>query len=799
MIQIITKRGGDSRNKPTVTVRGEYGFSKIARDYPSADRHGYLLNDDGSFYVNSGTGKVVNDPDGLIDNVYPRYYNNAKNIFGKQPWYSGSVALSNSTENFNYYVAYQNLTQAGIIPELPDYKRDNVRANMDYMPNSKFKFKTSVNYTRTTGTNVDEQGQSPNIFYGVLIYDPSINLGEKDADGNYVVKPDGYDILPSGNFRNPFYQVQNFKDTYSKDRLLGALSASYKATDWLNLQANFSIDKTDREDIRFYPKGFQTAIPNSTVNNGQMSVWQRSWLTEIFDASANFNKQFGDFKTGLTLKYLYENRNYKRLNGYSDNFFAKGVETLQNGRQTSYSLGYVIQPEKAENFFINLDLDWKDKVILNGLARRDGSSLFGEDQRYQWYYRGSLAYRLSEDLHLRGIDEWKIRASYGTSGLRPYAWNSQYETFSVTASGISPRQLGNKDIHPGVISELEVGTNIAFLNRFNFVFTYSDSRTKDDIQYVPLSPVTGYVGQYQNAGDLKSTAIELSLNGDILDHSKAFQWNMGINFTAIHQEITSLNFPAYTRSTNTALNIFRVEPGLPYGTMFGNVIATSVDQLSIDENGYVMNDKDYANNPTTVDNLMSNEDGYLVRKDYYNTEKEQAMIVLEDGGTPYVGKIGDTNPDFTVGWSNTINFKNISLYALFDWKQGGDIYNYTKQLLYFEDRHLDQVKYGEIGKHRNYSGGASTIYNAGQAVSHFVEDGSYVKVREVSLSYTLNPKSSFLRTAVFSISGRNLFTFTKYSGWDPEVAINNNPTNFLIDEFSYPNFRTFTGSVKLTF
>ena len=803
VIQIITKRGS-KKGKPVITLRSEYGQSEIARDYPSATKHAYLLAEDGSFDLGA-TGEVQYDPDGLVDNAYPRLYDNAKNVFGGRPWFTNSISVANSSSTMNYYASFQNLTQEGIIQEIPNFSRNSARLNIDFTPNDKWKVTNSISYIDTDGTNVDEQGQAPNLFYGVLIYEPYLNLAERDENGDYAVVPEGADEIDIGNFRNPFYQASKMKDTFARRRFLAGTNIEYKPVKWLTLSGSYSLDRTDRRDERIYPKGFNTPQSNSSVNNGSISRTDRVWSTQIASASASASKKFGKLNSALTLKYLYEDRWYESMSASSYDFAANGVVTLNSGRQSTYTINSSTEPEKAENLYAVLDFDWDDKIIANALIRRDGSSMFGEDERYQFYYRGSLAYRITEDFQLDAVNEWKVRASYGTSGLRPYAWAAQYETYSVSSAGISPVVLGNKDLKPSVSKELEVGTDITFLDRFNLSATYADSKTEDDVLYVPLSPVTGYSGQYQNAGSLKSNTIEISLGAELLTNQNKLTWSLNANFDRTRQTITDLERPPFTRSTNTAVNVFRVENGLPYGTIFGNQIVTSVDQLTLDESGFVVNDVNYANDPVTPDQFITNEDGYLVRKDYYNTSMEQAMLMKgEDGISNLTTKIGDTNPDFHVGVANTFGYKGLQLYVLVDWKQGGDIYNYTKQLLYFEDRHRDNQAYGEIGKHRNYSGGSSTLYNGGAPVSHFVEDGSFVKIREVTLSYRLGSGQmgafgKILNEAKFSLSGRNLFTFTKYTGWDPEVAINENPTNFMIDEFSYPNFRTYTASIQLKF
>jgi hypothetical protein len=296
------------------------------------------------------------------------------------------------------------------------------------------------------------------------------------------------------------------------------------------------------------------------------------------------------------------------------------------------------------------------------------------------------------------------------------------------------------------------------------------------------------------------------LSGRILD-KRDLSWEANLTWSKTNQKITDLGaVPPFTRQINgTALPLFRVEEGVSYGTMYGNEVLTSLDQLTV-VNGEVMNAGMDVNNDgklTTADYEI-NDQGYVVPKGTHGTKNEQVVYRVNEKGEKATVKIGDTNPDFQMGLANTFNYKGIGLYVLLDWNQGGDVYNYTKQLLYFNSRHKDLQDFAAEGYNVAYSDGSSQIYNGAQATSYFVEDASYLKVREISLSYTLSKKTlgslgNYLDQVKLSISGRNLFTFTDYSGWDPEVGLRTNATNFRLDEYSYPNFRTFTGSIQVRF
>lgn len=797
VIQILTKRGPSVQGKMNVSLRAEYGTSQLARKYPLTENHYYQLDDAGEFVLSGGSR--VDDPDYLVDNVYPgQIYDHQDELYTKQPYQSYYLSVGQRFQKVNYHVSGQFSNQGGILDGMPPYKRTNFRTNVDLMPNNKFKLSASVSFNQIEGQRLEEQGQG-GLFYYVLTIEPHIDLLADNPDGTpYIAKPAGHE----GNWENPLYVTHNRIRNTVRDRFLGGLDASYRVTDWLKFTANVAIDRSFESRTTFYKKGYLTAL-SDPVNFG--SLYKRSSTnTAIVGSVAAFlTKSFGNFNTQLALKYLGENYKYDRFNAQGTNFTALGVETL-DAVQENRIVGSYMNEIQAEDYFVNLDIDYMDKYILSGLIRRDGSSLFGENERWQTYWRASGAYRISEDIEIQGINELKIRASYGVSGQRP-PFAAQYETYEVSATGISPDILGNKDLKPSEVGEFEVGIDLNFLNSFFFQANYAKTTAQDQFILVPLSKVAGFRYQWQNAGTVDSDALELTLGGSPVKGE--FTWDFNITWDKITQEITELNLPPWTRTGLGALDLFRVEEGKPYGTMYGNIVVTSMDDLTTDAEGYVMNDYSYSTtDPSlnyTVGDYVVNSDGYVILRGTENTVDEHPLFMVDDEGSPVVDEIGNTNPLFNMGITNTFSFKGFQLYTLLDWVQGGDIYNYTKQLLYFNDRHGDIDLYTEQGKRATYFNGASKLYNRADPSSHFIEDGTYLKIREVALTYTLDGRKigngRIFQDITIGVTGRNLYTFTNYSGFDPEVALNTNPTNFRLDEYSYPNFRVYTISLKANF
>lgn len=836
VIQIITKTGNSSGSGTKVTLKNEYGVTSLTNQYPIATKHRFRVDSTGSvrngdwngdgeetsnygFQLDDG-GSIQDDPDGIFDNDFlGTTYDNIDRFMPGSSFYNNNVSIATTGESINYLLSFSNQVSGGVVDILPNYKRRNFRANIDSRPSDRFKISLRSSYGLTDGVDVTEQGQGENLFFNLLTSDPYIDLNdgiETDADGNETYNP-----IPAGaevsatNAENPLYLGSEIDFGFERTRLLGGLTMTYELIDGLSIEGQYTIDKTTEEGFFRRPKDFFDLSAFSPVNGGYFlddrkinkSVASAQLQYDV-DLSTNLNAIF-------TAKYLYEDLYRSEFNVGGTELWASDLRTIDNIQLASG--GSRIRQEIAENVFFDAQLDFDDKLILGAMIRNDGSSSFGANERYQWYYRASAAYRITEDMSINGIDEWKIRASFGTSGQRP-PFAAQYEVYPVSQAGVSGLGFtrGNENLKPSRVTELEVGTNIAFMNRFNFEMNYATTNTTDDYIRVPLSALSGFQFQWQNIGEVSGSAIELSLGGDVV-RKKNFNWSANIFWDKVSQKIESLNGVApFNRDTDTAFDLFRVEEGLPFGAMYGNKIVTSVNDLSVDSEGFVLNSNSSdIGEPLTRDDFYVNEDGYVIAKilnpdgsgdriTAHGTSMEQVVYLADENGEKTSTLIGDTNPDWNLGVSSTFDFAGVSLYILLDHQQGGDIYNYTKQLLYFNDRHQDLQDDGARGKHSFYKNGSSQIYNGASASSHFVEDGTFTKLREVSLGYTLGKSKLGSLGDMFSkikvaITGRNLFTATKYTGWDPEVALQNNPSNFRFDEYSYPNYRTFTGSLTLEF
>jgi TonB-linked SusC/RagA family outer membrane protein len=823
VIQIITKRGAENEGATDITLRSEWGITDLQKEFPVNRSHRWELNPDGAFRLSNPANPAtrVFRADQMMASPFPgQIRNHQRDLLVSQPFNTNYISLGSTQKNTNFLTSFERLQSNGILQGIPAFERLNARLNVDQKVNERFKISTSFLYSSSSGPDATERTQG-GPFYGVLLLEPDFDVRQKNPDGtNFYAFPGR--ITSGNNGINPLYSLATTTFNINRNRLLGNVSASYAITDWLRVEAQTSYDRLSY--VREFVTQKNTYNTNmSGYNGGGMNNDNFTEGNLVATGSAYINKQFDDFNFGFTLRYQYEQYNFDRNFVGGSVFAIDGVPQLQNLDRTTLTVLSEQQDIRAENIFANLKFDYKDKYIIDALVRRDGSSLFGINERYQFFYRGSLSYRLNEDLKIPGIQEWKLRASYGTSGQRP-VFRAQYETFELANGVAVKRAIGNANLRPTRVGELEFGMNLAFLDMFNFEVNYAQTEARDQILRVPLFGGAGFSEQFQNSGTMRSTTIEFSLGADLIKEGP-FKWNFNLTGYQTRAIVAELGRPPFSTngldgqagSIAIANSMFRIEAGQPFGAMFGNQFARSLSALTTNSAGFVNNLAGAAN--LRPEDFVINSDGYVIRRfrpvatgvpamtNNEGSVDERPFLLLDPvTGQPLVTRIGDSNPDFIFGFTNTISYENLSLYFVIDAQLGGNVYNATRQLLYFNERHADLDQAGKAEDRRKrvsyYTAG---LYNGNNPTSHFVERGDFVAVREINLSYRFdhdlfeNIGLSFVRDVRLSIIGRNLFMFSDYSGYNPEVAYSNNSVNFRVDQFTYPVFRTFTGAIQVRF
>jgi TonB-linked SusC/RagA family outer membrane protein len=813
VVVVTTKRGkGTAKGQTTVTFRNEYGINRVDNKYDLSESHAYKLATDwesvtnytkyaGVTYPSGYQGGTVGlsgarslEPDHYMDNPYGRLLNHQKDFFVGNDFYTNYISVQNNSGNTNFLASFENYTNSGILFETQGYNRNSFRMNIDHRISDKLSLSASNLFVKSHQNYPGGDSKyNGGVFFNILLLEPDVDLKLQNPDGQpYLFIPNPW----QSEQENPLYNLWKIEDNLERDRFLGAYALNWEITPDLKFRAEYSFENMSNLNTTFSPYDtYARAGGASVYSEGYYYKYTSKLFSERAQANLMYSKNFGEFLMRVKLSSLYENEEFQSYSGTGYDFGVKEVPSFDaikgNKSLTSYQDQVV-----ANNYFGILYLDYKDRYIFDGMYRYDGSSLFGSEERWQPYYRVSAAWRLTEDFAISGVQEFKLRAAYGTAGQRP-PFAAQYEVMTVSGGVSSKSAKGNKFLKPSRTSEWEVGVDVDFLNRFSFIGTYAKGVTEDQFLQAPQASYSGgWSTQWVNAGTLETTTWEASLNAKIITSDK-FNWTANLVFDRGRNKITKLNIPPYQTGPEgqDAYKAFYIREGETFGVMYGTHFLRSMEELEAQAS--VMN--------TSSDKYTVNADGFVILKGTEGTGKEAGVKQLDEEGGIKFTKIGDANPDFKMGIANTLSYNNLSLYFLFDWKQGGDIYNKSAQWLTRDDRHGMMDQAGKTENQKKTIDYYKSFYDVNEQNDFWVEDGTFVKLRELSLSYNLNGKGfrnltgGFLKSARLSVMGRNLLTITKYSGYDPEVGTTNGTQIFAYDFMGYPNFRSFSASLELNF
>ena len=845
VVQIRTKRGA-ARESNTVhyTVRSEYGNSDLA-SIPSAllsMSHKYKLASGGLFINADGTTcawllcknpqlagqKAVAGAPADAWNTYQTQnwpgptYNQIERFFTASNFMQNYVAADGRSGATNYHVSASNMRDPGVMQGLAPFNRTNVRVNVDQNVIPSLQVQTSAFYSRST------QGQFPesqgNPMFNLTRMPAGVDLNGRDPkDTTQLVLW----VDPTNNESpNPLYEVRNRKYTEMHSRFLGSGNVRYSPMSWLDVEANASFDRSDVSQQDLYPKGYRTITPSASLNNG--NLYEYRGRDEALNGSITGTAKFDLTKAihnRTQLRYLYEHQRstWVDLGGY--NFAVADVPMFSNITQTTLSDNSYDETIRADGYFAITNFDMYDRYVIDALIRNDGSSLFGADQRRQWYYRGAGAWRVSQEpfFHVPGIDELKLRYSIGTAGGRP-SFAAQYETYSVSGGRVSPVTLGNTELKPEVSTEREAGVDLATLsNRVTLSLTYATNTTKDQILPVPLPAYTGYQTQWRNAGTINSKTWEATLDARLLQ-TKNLLWSAKLLFDHSKSTITELNVPAFQYGLNEASHqglgsVFYARPGEEIGTFYGTHYATSCADLpaGVDCSGFKVNN----------DGLLvwTGASGSFSSPQWGTSSDVKIRGSAVKWGTPFAGEctdrstnqrslfcpVGKSMPDYSLSFSSNLTFHGFTIYGLLNRVAGFDVYNQPLQWAVFKRWAGIMDQRGIPDAQQKPLGYYDAMYGvSGLTPSNiFVEDATFIKLREASLAYRFNSEQlarvgmGKLSGLGLTVTGRNLYTWTKYRGFDPEVGMGGGSTGSAaiarVEGYQYPNFRTYTMAVDVNF
>jgi TonB-linked SusC/RagA family outer membrane protein len=776
------------------TYRGPETFSGFSWG-PAATDLRYSTNP--SLFYDQGQIVLATDPTatGPIEMV-----NNAENFFETGQTWDNNFSVSGGNDKMNYYGSVGRLDQTGIIPGT-SFERTSVRATFTSKLSNRISQTLSANYINSGGRRVQQGSNTSGIMLGLLRTTPSFNnaAGITVNDGSGLPRSYRGILGTRAIYDNPFWTAEKNYQTDNVDRIIGFSETNFEIIDGLNLMYRLGIDTYS--DTR----KFRVAINSATFSPGQ-----------VLDQTINNT----DINSDLILSYQKDLSSKISINAlvghnyYSSNYHRFAV----NGQELAFPDFFNIsaanttipteirRPRELYGAFIDARITFDDQFFVNFTGRNDWSSTLPNDNNSFFYPTVSAGWSFTETLGMSSGDVLsfgKLRASYGQVGnsapfgytvtglvqtLATDGWTTPagvaFPAFGTNAFNPSAT-LGSLDLVAELTTTLELGTDLSFFNdRANLDFTYYRAITDDIIVLASLPPSSGFAAQAVNGGTIRNEGIEAILSMNLVN-SGDFSYDMDINFSTYDNFVESLpeNVPTITLDP---FGSQRVVEGYSYGTFFGTSFLR-------DDNGNMVIDQ------TTGMPL----------------ENPQEIVV------------GDPIPDFQIGFNNSFRFKDVTLSFLLDIRQGGDVYNGTKNVLnYFGvgaqtlDRNdkvvfegvaadgegnptstpntVEVVKGGTDGGSNYY-----TNYGFVGLTELAVEDGSWIRLRNLNISYDL-PQSLMSNLGVGNASigftARNLFLITDYTGIDPETNLTGAVSNVLgYDYFNNPNTRSYGFNLNLTF
>jgi len=781
VVNIITKRGSNlDSGTARVSLKTEVGSNWIGFLPLRTTAHGLMVDENGE------PMQGILDEDQIWDNKYNMTNNSYDDFFTPRMFNSTTAGITSRSKDgdMNYYASIQYTHNPGIVRDLDGVKRHSFRVNLDNKISNTVTFNLSNLFVRTI--NDRRSINFDDIYYA----DPNANFFADNLDGTpYKVNSN---IVSTRNNINPLYDINNKIQSGTANRFLGNYGIRFMPSTWASFNVNYNLDYFHYQDEDLIPKGrLLVNYPDGSIrDDGYVYKGTGNTFKHNFEASGLLTKTFNELTTILKLQYLYEDLKSEGLWGNGSKLAVSGmnVTSLELADPETRDHSSWASRIVSNSYTAVGNVDYKGKYIFDGLVRRDGASVIGDDNMWQTYYRISGAWNVTEDFKIPNFQMLKPRISYGIAGILP-DYGAKYETFSLSNGTLyGGDQLGNKKLKPALSEELELGIDMRFLNRFDLTYTYSNKRNTDLPYVMTVSGVTGFQFQNINIGEFFVHSHEVSFNANLVQ-KRDWRWDATLTWDKLLEYVGELGRPDFM------IGYTKVASNEKYGNLYSSKFATSLDQVKTSP---LIKPGQSVEDIFTINNF-----GYVVRKDLIGTRDEAKMSALnENGATSQNEFIGNMMPDFNMNLINVLNYKNWMFYFTLSWQQGGVLYNNTKVYMSFAGRNAAFWDMSE----RPWEQKKSMNYSNQHSRASFTEDATFLKMREMALNYNFTRQQlqklgiSFINNIKCGVVGRNLLTLTNYSGPDPETRTVEGGTMNGSDTPKYPSdIRTITGTVTIEF
>jgi len=792
VIMITTKKGAKGSLK--VNYSGSFASDEVNKlpdlqnTYGQGTAGGAALIENGVVVGSTAAGPSAAQTPRSWGPLLTQSFDNLDTYFQRGTTVNNNLSLSGGSENTTFRFSYGNTNQTGIVPNTL-LNRNAFRLNAT-TGTDKFKVTVSGAYTATQDNKAQNGSNLSGVMLPLLRMPADFNILGGNAPSGYE-NVDGSQHTYFAPYDNPLWSAFHNTNRSNLGRFTGSLGMDYMPIDWLTLTFRISTDMYNDQRKSIYDIG-----NNNYDTRGE--VWEANNKHEEVntDFLARFNKTFGDISASLLVGSQLNQRVDESVFARGRNLAAANFYNLKNASELYADNAKATR--RIAGVFGSLDLGYKELIYLTLGGRNDWASTFGARAKNSFFYpSASLSFIPTELFDKNDILSYlKIRASFAQAGREPsvYSALTYYGRPTFTdgfTNGVSfpylgqngfvigqgsPNVLGNETLRPEINTSYEGGFDFRlWKNRVRAAFTYYNSKSTDLLVVRPIAAASGFSFYTSNVGEMENKGIEIEMDVDVIRNAN-FTWTVGGNFTKNTNEVIKLA-PGVDQfsieSAFTGIGSYAIA-GMPYGAVFGTKWSRNAQgQLIIGANGL----------PT-----RAATEGFL--------------------GNPY--------PDYTAAIRSSLKFKGFTLSGLLDIRQGGILWNGTHARLnqigrtqesadgranYYvidgvkaSDGTPNNVRVSSFNYFRTFKGDGGAY-----AVENAIEDGSWIRLREVSLNYDL-PKIKKVENLSIYVTGRNLWLSTDYTGVDPETSLTGSGSNVGgFDYFNMPGTRSYIVGIRAGF
>lgn len=696
-----------------------------------------------------------------------------------------SLSFGGSVEDFNYYISLNTIEEDGIINS-SKFQRYGGRINLDYSGLDRFQFGTTINLNHIRDNNAPVGygiNENSGAVYAAIFFDPTQPV--RQGDGTFFES----DQL---TINNPLALIEGVDSKASRNLMTGNAYGEYSILQNLSARINAGFDignvRNDSYVSRLTRDG-RAAGGNATINESQN-------VNHFVEGTINYAEEIGSHRVNLlggveTQQFMGSSTFMNARNFPTD---GTGSDNMGLGDQETFNLNSNRASNRIISAFGRVNYVFRDKYLFTTTFRVDGSTRFGDENKYGYFPSFAFAWQLGQEDFMQRFDfisELKPRMSWGQTGNQSIGNLLSTTTFARGGAGVwddqiqvglTPSRLANSGIKWETSQQFDIGVDISlFDDRIRGQFDYFQQETFDMLMAMPLPRETGFASQIQNVGSISNEGFEIELETYNMSREK-FQWSSNFNFSTIKNEVTDLGgiSEIISGGAGQTSGFFITREGLPLRSYFGYEVE-----------GVWQTDDDFSQTQQNV------QPGDLKFTDQNN-----------DGDITADDRIylGDSFPDYSFSIGNRISYRNFQLYFFIEANQGVMMLNNNLIDTYFPVQ-LRRNKLAEPYLNRwteeNPSNKYPSFINPGSQGSRIVnsltvEDASYIRLKNIQLSYNFpqDVLGETFRSAQIYLAGTNLKTWSNYSGFDPAVNPGGDP-NARIDHNAYPLVRKFQIGVRV--